>query len=307
MKKIVMLLLVLFSGVVYSAEQLTIIVPFAPGGPIDSVARVLQNYLPGEIGKTVVIVNKPGASGIIATDYVIENKNKSIVLLHSPALFINQLTDNGKYDVNKDLRPVGYFGYYPFVLLSSNKFPYKNLKTWNNLPDGTTINIGNGGVGTTSYLSNKLLEKNFKKIDFVDVNYGAGGAGVIPDLLSGNIDVTMSYGAVFESLIESNKIYPIAVANPSRIKYLPNVPTLKELNIFETYVNNHCFLYMSSGVDKAEAEKIRVATRKLMKNPKFIEALAKSGVEIPANSTENYDKLLSSQFNFFKKVIEEVK
>ena len=148
-KKIIVVAVTLWTSFVYSQESpnaIQLVVPFAAGGPVDSVARFISTELAEELSVPVLVVNKAGASGQIGIEYILKNKSKTTkILLHSSAVLINPLIKNLDYDPVKDFKLIGYLGYTPFVLISSNRFPYNNVADI--LKSKDSFSVGNGGIG----------------------------------------------------------------------------------------------------------------------------------------------------------------
>lgn len=300
--KIMCLAALLFSMTSTQAktDTYTIVVPYSVGGASDLLARTMQPVLEKELGKPVVVLNKPSAGGVAGTDYVINQKDPGNILIHSSSIFLSKKLGIGNYDVKRDLTLVGYLGYQPFILVSSNNFPHKdNIQGMKKMNVG--VSFANGGYGSSNYLAAKSLQANFPNINFIDVSYGRGGAELIPNLISGNVDIALVAGNTFKGLIDEKKIYPIAVADTKRVWYLPNVKTLSELGVTNDFIHQHNFLYVSSKIDKEDADAIKKALAKIMTDSAFLEQLKQYGLEVRAKDINNFDKIADSELDMINK------
>jgi len=300
------MLFIVFSDLCCATTPIMMVVPFAPGGPVDSVARIFQQGLSKELGQSVYIQYKPGGGGAIGSNFVADQKSNLVLMLHSSALIINPIVTNSNKSLSDEFKLIGYLGHHPFVLIANEKFVHKDLKTWNKLSKNDHISIGNGGVGTTSYIINKVFESKFPNINFIDVNYQKGASAMTNDILSGNLDLTISYVVLVKQLIDTGKINPMAVAHHTRLKFIPTTPTFKELGMPDIDLTNQYFLVANASASDSEVLRIRAATKRFIEDPTTKEIYKANGIEYNYQSKIILDTFIDEEYNRYKKLLKNI-
>ena len=207
-----------------------IIVPFAPGGNADGMARIIGQRLGEVLGQQFVVENRTGAGGTIAVDSVVRSPADGYTLLWGvqPQIVIIPHMQKVNYDPVKDLAPISVLATYPLIILLRPTFPASNLREFIDYARANPgkVNYGNAGVGNTGQL---LAELMMMKADFkmTAVMY-RGSAPSINDLLAGTIDMVPDYLLANKGNIDAGKLKFIAVASEQRLKDYPNVPTVSE-------------------------------------------------------------------------------
>jgi tripartite-type tricarboxylate transporter receptor subunit TctC len=217
----------------YPAGPVTIIVPFAPGGSVDTVARPVAQALQEKLRQPFVIDYRQGANSRIGTAYVAKSKPDGYtLLLFSGSLMVNPSTQKDlPYDTLKDFEPVGMLGENANVLVVSPKLGVGNLhdliKLGKSRPGG--LKYGSSGTGGPLYLAAELF-KNAANVNMVHVPYRGTGV-MFPDLMSGVIDVAVVSIPSGMPFIKSGLIKALAVTGAERAPSLPDVPTMTETGI----------------------------------------------------------------------------
>jgi tripartite-type tricarboxylate transporter receptor subunit TctC len=217
----------------YPAGPVTIIVPFAPGGSVDTVARPVAQALQEKLRQPFVIDYRQGANSRIATAYVAKSKPDGYtLLLFSGSFMVNPSTQKDlPYDTLKDFEPVGMLGENANVLVVSPKLGVGNLhdliKLGKSRPGG--LKYGSSGTGGPLYLAAELF-KNAANVNMVHVPYRGTGV-MFPDLMSGVIDVAVVSIPSGMPFIKSGLIKALAVTGAERAPSLPDVPTMTESGI----------------------------------------------------------------------------
>lgn len=229
-------------------ETVKIVVPFAPGGPSDFVAKIAQTIINQNTTVTAYVEYRPGAGGDIGTALVANARaSETVLLINSVGVVINLFKNPDAYDYGK-LIPVAGLGRMPLVLVASRKFMNRYPGRWQQL-DARPINFASAGFGTTSHVTAEFLKTASGK-NLVHVPY-KGIAQAIPDLISGNVDVAFLQYPIALKYIESGQLVPIAVESPRRLEKLPRVPTLQE----QGYANlgyNNWFMLFSNDTNNTE-------------------------------------------------------
>ena len=196
-------------------------------------------------------------------------------------------------------------GYYPYVLVTKQNFAYQNLSDWKKLKD-KSFSIGNGGPGTSSSIVNRTLENYFPNIDFVDVGYSKGFAPLGVDIVAGVLDMSILPANMARQMIGTGKVHPIAVAGPTRLKFIPNVPTFQELNMPKVNMTNQSFLIGSSSLSNTEIFRIRAAMKRVLDDPEIQEIYKANSLEFD-NSVINFDTFMDVEQEKYSKLLKNIK
>jgi tripartite-type tricarboxylate transporter receptor subunit TctC len=214
----------------YPTRPIRLIVPYAPGGGVDIVARALGQELTKRLGQQIVIDNKTGAGGNIGTDAVAKaTPDGYTLLIASPANAVNPtLYSKLPFDPVRDLTPVALIATVPAVLLASPTLPAKSVKELVALGKAKprTLTFGSGGSGTTEHLAGEMFNTQ-AGLDMLHVPY-KGGAAVLPDLISGQISIFFVNLTFALPYIKAGTVRALGVASDERSTALPDVPTIAE-------------------------------------------------------------------------------
>jgi len=259
----------------YPEKPVTIVVPFAAGGPTDKVARDLAEAMRKPLGgQTVIIENIGGAGGTLGATKVAKASNDGYtLLLHhigmstSPALYRKMA-----YDTLGDFEYLGMVNEVPMTLIGKPTLPantYPELLTWLDANKGK-VNLANAGLGAASHLCGLLLQSSLK-IDMQTVPYKGTGPAMT-DLLGGQVDLMCDQSTNTTSQIESGKVKAYAVTTSKRLTTpaLKNLPTLNEAGLKGFNVTIWHALYAPKGTPKAVTDKINAAMRVALKDPEFV-------------------------------------
>jgi tripartite-type tricarboxylate transporter receptor subunit TctC len=214
----------------YPAKSIRLIVPYAPGGGVDIVARALAQELTRRMGQQIIVDNRTGAGGNIGSDVVAKaTPDGYTLLIASPANAINpSLYSKMPFNPARDLVPVALIATTPAVLLASPALPVKTVKELVALAKAKpgTLNFGSGGSGTTEHLAGEMLNAQ-AGISLQHVPY-KGGAAVLPDLISGQISIFFVNQPFALPYVKAGTVKALGVASDERSAALPDVPTLAE-------------------------------------------------------------------------------
>jgi tripartite-type tricarboxylate transporter receptor subunit TctC len=216
----------------YPDHAIKMIVPFAPGGGTDVLARIIAQNLNSKWGQPVVVENQPGASGAIGTRAVMNAAPDGYTLLMASTgalMAVSASADgNGPFDVNHYLSPIAIGAAPPYLLVASPNLPVKTtadlIKYAKEKRDGLTF--GSSGVGAASHLSG-LLFASQTGIKMLHVPYKGTGPAVT-DLLGGRIDVMFAPGPVVQQFVQSGQLKALGVTDTQRSKFYPDVPAVAD-------------------------------------------------------------------------------
>ena len=258
----------------YPDKPVTIVVPFAAGGPTDKVARDLGDVLRRQLNQTVVIENVGGAGGTLGAAKVAKAAPDGYtVLLHhigmatSPALYRKM-----SYDTLGDFEYLGMINEVPMTLIGRSTLPASNmaeLRKWIDANKGK-INLANAGLGAASHLCGLLFQQAVA-VDMTTVPY-KGTAPAMTDLLGGQVDLMCDQTTNTTQQIEGGKVKAFGVTTPKRLTApaLAKLPTLDESGLKGFNVSIWHGMYAPKGTPKAVVDKLNSALRAALKDPEFI-------------------------------------
>lgn len=256
----------------YPDRQVTIIVPFPPGGSVDVVGRTIAQKLNEAWGKPVVVENRAGASTIIGTTAVAKAPTDGYTLL----VAVSSHTTNPTLSANlpfsqKDFAPIAMIAKAPVVLYANPNFPPNNVKELiEHAKKEAKLNFASAGVGTMTHLTAELLKTN-AKIDMTHIIY-RGGTPAMNDLIAGHLP--MSFGTVAQALpqYKAGVLKALGVSSDKRYPSIPDVPTFKEQG-FDVVTTEWFGLFAPAGTPKPIIDKLNAEMAKIIKSPGLGERL----------------------------------
>ncbi|MBA4343413.1 MAG: hypothetical protein C0423_14850 [Methylibium sp.] len=294
----------------YPDKPVTIVVPFAAGGPTDKVARDLAESLRKPLGATIVIENVGGAGGTLgATKVAKAAPDGYTVLLHhigmatSPALYRNL-----QYKTLDDFEYLGMVNEVPMTLIGKPGLPansYPELVKWLEANKGK-INLANAGLGAASHLCG-LLFQSALKIDMTTVPYKGTGPAMT-DLMGGQVDLMCDQTTNTTSQIEGGKVKAYAVTTTKRLTTpaLAKLPTLDEMGMKGFNVSIWHGVYAPKNTPKAVLDKISTALRTAIRDPEFIKRQEALGAVVVTDGRVNgaeHKKFVEAEINKWGPVI----
>ncbi len=278
----------LAAGLAHAAfpdRPITIVVPYAPGGAADAVARVLATRMGAKLGTSVIVDNKAGASGTIGASYVAKAGADGYTMLYdaTPYSINPHLFPKMPYAANA-LQPLSLVLLAPNALIVKADSPFKSV---NDLiakakAEPGKLNFASGGSGTVQRLAAELFRQKLQ-LDMVHVPYKSGGPA-IADVMGGQVDFMFGTIAATYPLVSGGKLRALAVSSPERSKRLPDVPTVAETVIpgYEAYEWNGMFL--PAGTPAPIAAKLQQAVEEVLKEDEVKQRLSDLGAR-PIGST----------------------
>jgi tripartite-type tricarboxylate transporter receptor subunit TctC len=259
----------------YPSKQITIVVPFAAGGPTDRVARDLAEAMRKPLGDaTIVIDNILGAGSSVGSGKVARSSPDGYTLLlnHIAMASMPNLLRNMPFKVESDFEYLGMINEVPMTLVSRPTLPAKNFKELRDwfAANKNKINLGNAGVGSASHLCG-LMFQNALQIDMMSIPY-KGTAPAMSDLMGGQIDVMCDQTTNTTPMIEAKKINVYGVTTAKRLTTpgLKDIPTLQEDGLKGFEVTIWHGLYAPKGTPADVVSKINAALKAALKDPEFI-------------------------------------
>jgi tripartite-type tricarboxylate transporter receptor subunit TctC len=263
----------------YPTRPVTMIVPYAAGGPTDTVARVVGLAMQKPLGQTVVVENRPSAGGILGPEAVKNAKPDGYtILIHhigmatTPALY-RQL----RFNPLADFEYIGLVNDVPMTLIARQNFPAKDFKEFLAYikANKDKVTYANAGIGAASHLCGMLFMSAIQT-DLLTVPY-KGTAPAMNDLLGGQVDFMCDQTTNTTSQIRSGKVKVYAVTSKQRVKSLPEVPTLHELGLKDFEVGIWHALYAPKGTPKQAIDRLVAALQEAVKDATVNQRFAELG------------------------------
>lgn len=291
----------------YPNKPITIVVPFPPGGSTDSVARAIGPKMTAELGQSIVIENKAGATGAIgATAVKRSTADGYTMLVASIGVYAtNPFLQKGlQYDPIKDFDLLTVAVRAPNVLVASPNFPANNIKELMEYlkknPGKTTF--ATSGAGSSDHLTTALFWQKSGTTG-VHVPY-KGGSPAMSDLLGSQVDVSFQNINVVVKHVEAGKLKAIAITSDKRSPILPNVPTLGESGIKDVDVYSWQGVAAPKGLPADVKKKLHASVVKALNAPDVKKNMTDVGFEIVANTPEQFEQFLKKELARWKTVIE---
>lgn len=284
----------------YPSQPIKIIVPFSPGGIVDTIARVLGDKLQAQYGQPVVVENKPGAGGAIGTGYVAKaDPDGYTLLLVSPGYAVApSLQKSVTWNPVRDFRSVVGIGVVPNVMVVHPDVPVKSMAELIALAkrSDTPLTYGTAGIGTSNHLSGELLSQE-AGIKLTQVSY-KGQPAALNDLLAGRITMMPLTSALALPNIKAGKLRPLAVTTAQRSVALPDLPTVAEAANLPNYAVGTWFgLTAPKKTPDAVVRKLAADVDAIMAMPDVKARFDAIGMELAPQSASDFDAFVAKEFD----------
>ena len=267
------------SAQTYPARPIRMLCPIAPGGGLDVIARSITPALSENLKTSVVVDNRPGASGAIAMEVTARAApdGYTFVIMSVTALIYPEL-NKAPYDVVRDFAAVTQVSASPYVLAVHPSLPgtLAEFLTYAKANPGK-LTYGSSGVASLQQLSTELMS-SMTGIKLVHIPYKGIGAG-FPDLISGRTQLTISSTASMAGLFRSKYLRPLAVTTTQRTPMLPEVPTMAESGLPGFVVTQWHGVLAPAGTPKAVVERVQQGIATVLKAPDVLARLAADGTD----------------------------
>jgi tripartite-type tricarboxylate transporter receptor subunit TctC len=287
----------LMAAEAYPTHPPVLIVPYAGGGGVDTVGRIVARGLGEKLGQAVIVENKPGAGSNVGSDYVVKSAPDGYtLLLASPATAVNvSLYKRLPFDPARDLRPVTLIGKVPSVMIVNNDLPVKTLGDFVALAkkEPGKLNFGSGGNGTSEHLAGEMF-KSMAGINIVHVPY-RGGAAVMGDLMAGRISAIIINQITALPLVKAGKVRALAVADDQRSPSLPDVPTFAEQGYKNYKVSVWWGVMAPARVPDAIVAKLDAGIRGALQTQQVRHSLDEMGVLVLGQGPVVFGKFLAEE------------
>ena len=289
----------------WPTRPISLIVSYPPGGTADLMARTIATPLGKILGTSVIVENKPGASGQIAASFVAKsNPDGYTLLLDASSYSVNpSLYSKLPYDPDKDFKTLALLALYPNVLLVNPNFSAKSVKDLVVMAQAkpNEIAYASSGNGSAQHLAGALFELK-AGVEMQHIPY-KGGALALNDVIGGQVPIFFGSVASTKQYVDSGKLNALAVTSKKRALSMPNVPTMVQAGVpgYEVYEWNGVFA--PSAIPTKISKKISDSIAKVMQSPEVSEKVLGLGGEIFPGDSEAADKFIKSQMIEWSKLV----
>ena len=292
----------------YPSKPIRLIVGFAAGGGTDLVARAVGPKLADALGQTVIVENKPGASGMLSAGLVAKSPPDGYTLLVTAAGIMTIapiFQAKPPFDTFKDFESIALIVTSPFVVVTNPSLPVKTLAEFNALAKAkpASINFGSSGSGGAPHLSGELY-KRMAGIDIVHVPY-KGLAPALTDLLGGQIQASFADVNLVLKHVEAGKLRALAVTGSRRFAVLPEVPTVSEAGVAGYRAETWYGLSAPAGTPAAIISRLYAEVRKAVDSPELQKRFVTQGLVPSAFTRAEYSALIREDYNKWSKLIKD--
>ncbi|MCX7143924.1 MAG: tripartite tricarboxylate transporter substrate binding protein [Proteobacteria bacterium] len=287
-------------------RPITIIIPSAPGGVSDGVARFFGQAFQKAWGHTTVVDFRPGAGGIVGTQYVAKSRPDGYTLLLGnigPLAVAPSLNSNMPYDPQKDLAPVALAISFGNVLMVNNNVPAKDIKELIKYAkeNPKKLNFASAGIGQSQHLSGEMF-KLLADVDITHVPYRGTGPATT-DLIAGQVQMMFGNIPSGKQFIEAGRLRALGVTGPKRDRALPNVPTIEEAGVPGYNVTSWLAIVAPANTPKDVIARLNAEIMKAWATPEGRQFAESIGAEAGRGSAEEFGQFMLSEREKWRDVI----
>lgn len=289
----------------YPSQPIRLIVPFAPGGTTDAVARVIGAKLAAVMGQPVVVDNRGGGATIIGTGALARSPADGYtIMLATPDFTVNpSLQPNLPYDTLKDFTPIGLIATYPMVMVANADHKLHSVADViaKAKAHPGQINFASAGNGSMPHLCGELFN-TLAGVKMTHIPYKGNGPA-LADLLAGQVSVLFTGGPAVASLVKSGKLTMLGVTTAQRHPSLPDVPTLRESGLAGYEVTAWFGVLGPAGMPKETVARLNAGLARALKAPDVREKLSSLGAEFAVGTPDAFSALIRDEIEKWKRVV----
>ena len=286
-------------------KPVRIVVPFAPGGGTDLIARTLGQGMSQALGQSVIIDNKPGAGTVIGTDLVAKSAPDGYnLVIATLAHAVNpSLLSKLPYNNDTAFAPVSLIGRGPNVLVVRAESPFKTVKdVLDAARSGRKLTYASQGNGTSAHLAGEMFA-NLTKLDFLHIPYRGAGPAMV-DVLGGQIDMFFGTAAAVGNLVDQGKLRALAVTTPEPSPAFKGVPTVAA-SVPGYAVESWYGFFVRAGTPAPVIAKLNAAVKKAALNPEFVKKVEQEGLIVTASEPAEFDRYVKAEEARWRKIVKE--
>ena len=280
----------------YPNKPIKLIVGFAPGGGSDLIARLVAAKLGPVLGQTVIVENKPGAGGNLASELALKSPADGYTLFLSAASYtVNPSFYKLPFDSGNDMTPIALLARGPFIIAATKNFPANTLQELVTLAKASPgkYSFATSGQGSITQMATEYFNET-SGINLLHIPY-KGTSPALTDTVAGHTDIIFGTVASTLPLVGTGQLKALAVTTPKRLAALPNVPTVMESGYPSYEVTNWHGFIAPKGVPVAIQDKLNKAINQVLQDPEMEKTLTSDGLTAAAISPEAFGVLLRSE------------
>jgi tripartite-type tricarboxylate transporter receptor subunit TctC len=292
----------------HPSRPITIVVPFSAGGGVDAMARLLAEKLRVILKQTVLVDNKPGASGMLGAGYVAKASGDGYTLLLGSAgeTAINPLVYKGRmqYQPERDLTPIGLVSRVPNVLVANPGFPASSIAELASYAakNPGKVTYATSGVGNSQHLNGELLQ-SVLNVKMQHVPY-KGAAGQLVDVASGSVDLTFVSYAGAAPFLKGRRVKAIAVTGAKRTSFAPEIPAIAETPAARAYdLENWFGVFAPARTPAAIQARLNEAIAAALKDPDLVRRLREQGGEPEPTTQAQFREFIHRETSKYARIV----
>ncbi|MFM7011891.1 MAG: Bug family tripartite tricarboxylate transporter substrate binding protein [Betaproteobacteria bacterium] len=292
----------------YPNKPIKLIVGFTPGGSTDAIGRQIANSFSKILGQSVIVENKPGANGNLATDFVRRAPPDGYTIFYTSIGHVTNplIYKDAKYDPVKDFTPIGQVLAGPNILVVPPNSKFKTLKElidYGRANPGK-INFASSGIGSSLHLSGELF-KQLSGVDMVHIPYKGAGS-LMPHLMSGQVDLAFPNLPTGVSLVEQGQLRALGVTTNTRSSAAPNIPTIEEAGVPNYDMSTWYGLVGPADLPAPVLKKLTDALAQTVNDPEFKGRLVAQGMDPRPSSPQEFAKFIQSESTRWTAILKEM-
>ena len=289
----------------YPCKLIKLVSPYPPGGTTDILARLIQPGLGQELGASVIVENRAGASSNIGTEFVANAQPDGCTLLlgNNTGVAINRNLYKLRIDPVKGLAPIGMVASVPLVLYVNAGVPAKSFAELMALAkrEPGKLSYASGGSGSPQHLMGELLKLE-QKIDVVHIPYKGQGPAM-QDVVGGQIPMAFETTSVIVPQLASGRIRALATTGAARPASLADLPTMKELGMPDFVTENWYGLFAPAGTPAPLVQRLNTALSKTLQSREMRASLEKMGSSIPKTTASEFEQFIAKELPVWESVV----
>jgi tripartite-type tricarboxylate transporter receptor subunit TctC len=289
----------------WPARPIHLVVPFAPGGAVDAIARSVGQVMAEGLGQPLVIENRPGASANLGAEFVAKSAPDGYTVLISANGLATNMTLYSRlgYDTLRDFAPIARIGEAPVVLVVPTSVPWKSVRDLTEAAraEPGKLTYASTGNGSSNHLAGQML-MSAARVDLVHVPY-KGGSPALTDLIGGRISMMLLNTIEVLPQLRAQRVRALAVASPARLTQLPDIPTMAESGLPGYDVSVWWGLLAPVKTPPEIVARLNAETVRALRTPSLVAQLAELGVVVRPGSSEQFGQFLRDEIDRWGKVI----
>jgi tripartite-type tricarboxylate transporter receptor subunit TctC len=282
----------------YPSKTIRIVVPYAPGGAGDVIARIVSQPLAASLGQTVVIENKPGAGGMIGAMAVASAPpdGYTVLLGNTTEMVVGPyIVKSASYETQRDFRPVALAGYLPQLLIANPSVKAATIDEFIALAKSQpgVYSYATAGTGSTAHIAGAMLER-LAGIKMLSVPY-KGGAQAVTDVLAGNVSIYFSGIPPAIQHVKAGKLTALGIAGTRPVSSLPNVPALATGALARLDLTAWFGFFVPKGTPDDIVALLNTRLRQILDTPEMQQRLIDTGVEPASLSAREFEQFVANE------------